>query len=81
MSQRKEVERGVCGGVELEEDPKREKTEHGGVYEGRRSNYSRMIDSYTKNMTAALGMTRIICALRPPYSDAAPSSAMTNRSV
>ena len=32
----------------------------------RRPDYSRKIDSYTKNMTAALGMTRIKCALKPP---------------
>lgn len=33
---------------------------------GRELDHSRMMDSYTKNITAALGMTRIKCALNPP---------------
>ena len=41
----------------------------------------RRIPSYIEYMTAALGTTRIKCALRPPYSDRAPSSAMTSRRV
>ena len=34
-----------------------------------------------KNMTAAFGTTRIRWALRPPYNDLIPSSAMINLNV
>ena len=37
--------------------------------------------SYIAYMTAAFGTTRIRWADKPPYSDAAPSSAITSRSV